>query len=251
MTVLEVKGVTKRFGGITAVDGCSFSVEAGSIHGLIGPNGAGKTTLFNIISGFIRADEGRVIFQGTDITHRRPFEIARMGLKRTFQISRVLGELTVLENLLVYDSPSGLRGALAAAASPPAVQRALEVLELVELTRLRHAPAASLSYGQQKLLEVGCLLMRQPRLVLMDEPMAGLNPRMVEKMVSLIKRLRDGLGITFLVVEHAVHVIMEMCDRVVVMAAGRVLTMGPPAEVRRDPRVLEAYLGGVQAHAAG
>ena len=250
MALLDVRDVSKRFGGIAAVDGCSFQVESGSIHGLIGPNGAGKTTLFNIISGFIRPDRGQVLLNGEPITGLRPHQIARRGLRRTFQISRVLGELTVLENLLLHDYPAGFVQALGSSAADPALRRALELLDMVELTHLRHAPAGSLSYGQQKLLEVACLLMRTPRLVLMDEPMAGLNPRMVDRMVALIQRLRQTLGLTFLVVEHAIHVVMQMCDRVVVMAAGRVLTVGPPAVVREDPRVLEAYLGGGAAHAA-
>ena len=230
--VLEVRHVVKSFGQLRAVDGCSFSVARGEIVGLIGPNGAGKTTLFNIISGFIRPDEGRIVFRGTDVTELKPYRRSLMGLGRTFQITRVFPRMTVLENLLVAAPDGG-----------EVREKAEFLMGLVGLAAKRHEYARHLSYGQQKLLELARILMRDPVLVLLDEPAAGINPTLLQDVLALVHRLREEQGTTFLVVEHNMDVVMGHCDRVVVMNAGQVIAQGPPAAVQQDERVLEAYFG--------
>lgn len=252
-TVLAVENLQKRFGGITAVDGASFTVEAGTVTGLIGPNGAGKSTTFDLVTGVHAPDGGHVWFDGTDITGWRPDRIARRGLVRSFQIARELEEMTVIENLML--APPGQRGERFWHAVLPGLrgrvreqevslrERAWETLEFFELDHLADEQAGALSGGQRKLLEMARVLMTDPEMILLDEPMAGVNPTLEAK---LLDRLRDlqAEGYTFLLVEHDMDVVMEHCDPVVVLHQGQVLAEGAPAEIRRDNRVLEAYLGG-------
>ena len=252
-TVLAVENLQKRFGGITAVDGASFTVEAGTVTGLIGPNGAGKSTTFDLVTGAHAPDGGHVWFDGTNITGWRPDRIARQGLVRSFQIARELEEMTVIENLML--APPGQRGERFWHAVLPGLrgrvreqevslrERAWETLEFFELDHLADEQAGALSGGQRKLLEMARVLMTDPEMILLDEPMAGVNPTLEAK---LLDRLRDlqAEGYTFLLVEHDMDVVMEHCDPVVVLHQGQVLAEGAPAAVRRDERVLEAYLGG-------
>src|SRR5262245_13802396 len=248
--LLSVTGITKRFGGVEALAGCTLSVREGSITGLIGPNGAGKTTLFNVISGLTRADGGEIRLGGERIDGLSAHAIARQGLARTFQIPRPLGRMTVLENVLVYAhaqpgerlarvfaSPAGVR-----AAERRLRERAHMILESVDLGPLAGARAETLSGGQKKLLELARALMGDPRVILLDEPGAGVNPTLMRSLVEAIRALRAA-GRTFLLIEHDMDLVTELCDPVIVMAQGRTLLEGPFAEVRRDPRVLEAYLG--------
>jgi branched-chain amino acid transport system ATP-binding protein len=251
-TPLRVSELEKRFGGITAVDGVSFDVDRGSLTGLIGPNGAGKSTTFNLITGFHQPDAGAVVFNGEDITGLRPNGIARRGLVRTFQIARELGEMTVLENMML--APGRQQGERLWRAVLPGFRRGVrrqegellercwEMLEFFEIDHLAEEYARNLSGGQRKLLEMARVLMTDPAMVLLDEPLAGVNPTLEVKLLEHIHELREE-GYTFFLVEHDMDVILEHCDPVIVMHQGRVLAEGPPDEIRTDERVLDAYLG--------
>jgi branched-chain amino acid transport system ATP-binding protein len=242
MSLLELREVTRSFGGVTAVDRCSFSVGAGTMTGLIGPNGAGKTTVFNLIAGFVQPDRGDIVLAGQRLGRLRPHQIARLGLSRTFQITRELQELTVLENVVVHAPTRGIADLWRRAVGPAERDRAMALLELVGLTRLADAPARGLSYGQKKLLELAAALMPEPRLILLDEPAAGVNPALLEALVGYVEQVHRS-GVTFLIVEHNMDLVMSLCDPIIVMAHGAVLAQGPRDEIQRDPRVLEAYLG--------
>ncbi|MEK7701364.1 MAG: ABC transporter ATP-binding protein [candidate division NC10 bacterium] len=230
--VLEIDGVTKRFGGVTAVDRVSLSLDPGRIYGLIGPNGSGKTTLFNCITGIERCQAGRVVFDGERIDGLKPYEIARKGIGRTFQVIRVFPELSALENLLVVT-----RGSLAEADA-----RALELLRFVKLEGLRNEYAGNLSYGQQKLVEFVRVLMRDPSLILLDEPAAGVNRTLLNDLLDAVRRLRDQ-GRTVLLVEHDMKVVMGLCETVFVLDHGEKIAEGPPGLIQADERVIEAYFG--------
>jgi len=237
--LLEVSDVRKSFGGLQALSGCSFTVERGSITGLIGPNGSGKTTMFNVITGYEHADSGAVRFDGHEITGIPAGKVGGLGVGRTFQLSRVFGRLTLLENLRV-----GRRGVpRARRAELFSDQRCMELLDFVGLARLAQEPAGSLSYGQRKLLELAMVLAQEPSVILLDEPAGGINPTLIEQMAERIAGLNKQ-GVTFLLVEHNMEFVMGMCDVVAVMERGAVIAVGEPGTVRNDPRVLDAYLGG-------
>lgn len=249
--ILEVGSAVKDFDGLRAVDGASFHVERGSITALIGPNGAGKTTMFDLLSGFARLDGGTIRFAGRSIGGMAPHRIARLGLVRTFQLTRVLAGMSVMDNMLLA-APSqpgehlpslilGPRRARAAEARSRADAQGL--LETFGLREKAGDYAGALSGGQRKLLEIARALMTRPALVLLDEPMAGVNPTLGRAILDHIAALRDQRGTTFLFVEHDMDVVMSRADRVVVMAQGRVISAGTPAQVRADPAVVEAYLG--------
>jgi neutral amino acid transport system ATP-binding protein len=241
MTLLEVTDVTRRFGGITAVDHCSFAVRAGSLTGLIGPNGAGKTTMFNLIAGALRPDRGQILLSGKRLDRLRPHRIARLGLSRTFQLTRELADLTVLENVVVHAQVRVI-DLLRKSIRDAERARAMELLGLVGLARLADAPAGGLSYGQKKLLELAAALMPAPKLLLLDEPAAGVNPALLEAIVGYIEHVHRT-GVTFLIVEHNMDLVMRLCDPIIVMAHGKVLAQGPRDEIQGDRRVLDAYLG--------
>jgi neutral amino acid transport system ATP-binding protein len=240
--LLEVDGLTKRFGGVTAVDSCSFAVPEGSITALVGPNGSGKTTAFNLITGYARADAGSVRFAGAAVRRPDPVRLARLGLTRTFQQARIFSELTLVQNM-VAAVQQPWRTAFAASVRRDERGRALEFLEDFGLAGLAQERAGNLSYGQKKLLEFAAVLMAEPRLVLLDEPTAGVNPVLVEQIELRVREL-NARGLTFLVVEHNMNLVMRLCDPIVVLDHGTKLADGHPDEVRNDPRVLDAYLGG-------
>ncbi|MDN5843942.1 MAG: ABC transporter ATP-binding protein [Alcaligenaceae bacterium] len=253
--ILDVQDISKSFGGLKAVDHCSFSVRRGTITGLIGPNGAGKTTAFNLITGFISHDSGRILFRGQDISHNRPDQIFSKGLCRTFQIPREHGTMSVIENLMLV--PPGQHGesfwsavfrpSLVAEEESRHYAKACEVLEYLQLTHVRDEYAANLSGGQKKLLELGRMLMADPELILLDEPAAGVNRTLLKTITENIRYLARERGITFLLIEHDMNMVMSLCDPVIVMSEGRKLTEGAPDEVRSNRDVLEAYLGGQYA----
>lgn len=232
-SLLTVTDLVKRFGGVSALDGCSLKVTRGNITGLIGPNGSGKTTLFNLICGLDTPDAGRIVFRGERLDRRRPHEIARLGVGRTFQLIQVFPELTALDNMMAA-ARGGSWGQSRA--------RALELLAFVNLTQLRGERAGNLSFGQQKLLEFARMLMSDPGLLLLDEPAAGVNRVLLERLLDHIQALREQ-GKTIVIVEHDMNVVMNLCEWVCVIDQGRLLLEGPPEVVREDPRVIEAYFG--------
>jgi neutral amino acid transport system ATP-binding protein len=255
--LLTVDGLAKRFGGLRAVDGATLSVEEGSITALIGPNGAGKTTLFNLVTGFDRPDSGSVELAGRPITRRPPHAVARAGMMRTFQLTKALAAMTVLDNMLLGARRQPGERLLGLARSPFGWRarereihaRARELLERVGLEAKAGEYAGTLSGGQRKLLELARLLMAEPRLVLLDEPLAGVNPALGERLLEHVHELRAEHGMTFLFIEHDMQAVMRNAERVIVMAQGRVIASGPPAEVRADARVIDAYLGSHAAEA--
>jgi branched-chain amino acid transport system permease protein len=240
--LLEVRGVTKRFGGLTAVDGADLTVEQGSITALIGPNGSGKTTLFNLVTGNLPADSGEITFAGKRIEKLAPWSRGHLGLGRTFQVTRLFKDMTVLQNV-VAPLPDGKLGTMFAdAVSGAEARRARELLDIVGLGRLAAQRAGDLSYGQQKLVELAQVLMLEPKLILLDEPAGGVNPSLLGRLTEVIRELNAG-GVTFLVVEHNIPLVLELCDPVYVFARGKSIAQGPPEQIRTDPLVLDAYLG--------
>jgi branched-chain amino acid transport system ATP-binding protein len=251
--LLSVRGLTKCYFGLTAVDTVSYEVEAGAVVGLIGPNGSGKSTSIDCISGFQRADAGHWSLDGRDLTGLVPHRIARAGLTRSFQTVRAYDELTLLENLCVAAQENDgvgwmqalLHGKALRQADAAAQARARDLLAVVGLADYAEAPAAILSYGQRKLLAIATM-MAKPRLVVLDEPVAGVNPTMVKRIETVIRKL-NAEGVTFLIVEHNVDFIMSLCSRVIVLEAGAKIADGPPSLIRSDPHVLAAYLGQARA----
>lgn len=236
--ILEVDRISKRFGGTVALKETSLSVRAGSITGLIGPNGSGKSTLFDVMTGYVHPDGGEVRFRGRVVSNKPPHEVARSGLIRTFQLTRIFPSLTVRENLLVCATRAN---------SDVAASRSDELLAFVGLSRLAHHEAATLSYGQQKLLEISQVLMLEPAMLLLDEPMAGINPGLADEIANHLRALRQT-GKTLLLVEHNLPMVTSLCDEVIVLNAGQVIAHGSPEAVVADPDVKEAFLGSRPAH---
>ncbi len=252
-SVIVIDNISKQFGGVNALDRCSFRIEAGRITGLIGPNGAGKTTLFNIIAGFIRPSSGRIWLDGEDVTGLPPHRLFHRGLVRTFQIPREFGRMTVLENLMVVPPEQAGENLFNAWFRWRRVQRqerqlqarAEEVLERLNLIHLRDQLAVNLSGGQKKLLELGRTLMADARVILLDEPGAGVNRTLLADLIRFIEYLNRERGCTFCIIEHDLDLVTRLCDHVVVMAGGRVLTQGSMQEIKQNPAVREAYLGSI------
>jgi ABC-type branched-subunit amino acid transport system ATPase component len=242
MTLLRIEGLCKRFGGVVAVDDCSLSVEAKSITGLIGPNGSGKTTVFNLVTGFLPKDKGSVTFKSISIDRFGPDRIYGLGIGRTFQLARIFPRLTALENMLVPVRRKGLRALFSPAAWGDERARAMDMLESLEISHVAQTLGGALSYGQRKLLELGAVMMAEPDLVLLDEPAGGVNPALLERIANHIRKLNER-GITFLIVEHNMGFVMNLCTEVVVLHHGRPIASGKPHFVRQDPAVLDAYLG--------
>jgi neutral amino acid transport system ATP-binding protein len=239
---LRTDGLTKSFGGVVAVDHASVELLHGKINGMIGPNGSGKTTFFNLVTGMIRPDSGRVTYGGRDITRYSPHRIAHTGLGRTFQICRIFPRMTVMENMLVAVRRTRLRELLVGSHAAAEVERARYWLRRVGIDHLERAEARNLSFGQQKLLELAAVFMGDPELVLLDEPAGGINPSLIDRIATLVREL-NAEGRTFLVVEHNMDLVMGICDHVIVLDRGTPIAAGPPSVVQNDSRVLEAYLG--------
>jgi neutral amino acid transport system ATP-binding protein len=242
MSLLEVDALSKRFGGVVAVDSCSLSVTAGSITGLIGPNGSGKTTVFNLVTGFLRADGGEVHFKSRSIAGLGPDRIYALGIARTFQLARIFPRLTALENMLVPVRRAGLRALLSHGQWGHEKERAMEMLAFMDISKVAGTLGGALSYGQRKLLELAAVMMARPELVLLDEPAGGVNPVLLERIAEHIRQL-NRQGVTFLLVEHNMGFVMNLCHDVIVLDQGSVIAKGTPREVRENPAVLDAYLG--------
>jgi branched-chain amino acid transport system ATP-binding protein len=249
--ILEVEGLVRHFGGVAAVDGATLDVREGSVTALIGPNGAGKTTLFNLISGFYRPESGAIRFRGERIDREPPHRIAQRGLVRTFQITKALARMTVLENVMLAAPDQPGERLWRVLVTPKAVrsreravrQRAQEMLKIVRLDALADDYALTLSGGQRKLLEFARALMSSPTMVMLDEPMAGVNPSLGLQLLEHMQTLKTDLGMTFLLIEHDMEVVMTVSERVIVMNEGKIIADGPPREVRANKLVIEAYLG--------
>jgi branched-chain amino acid transport system ATP-binding protein len=256
--ILQVHDVVKDFGGVRAVDHCTLTVMPGTITGLIGPNGAGKTTLFNLVSGALTPSAGRILFDGRAIDGMKMHQTFSLGLMRTFQIPREMKRMTVLENLMLVPAHQTGERIWASWLLPWRVAgeerlieaQAMEVLEFVSLSHLANEYAGNLSTGQKKLLELARTLMAGPRMVLLDEPGAGVNRTLLGKLADNIRRASVERGVTFLLIEHDMDLVMRLCNPVIVMANGKVIAEGPPQDIRRDPHVLESYLGGKAGGAA-
>jgi branched-chain amino acid transport system ATP-binding protein len=244
MPLLAVQELTKHFYRFSALSRVSLAVEPGELLGIIGPNGSGKTTLFNCVTGVLRPSGGQVRFKGEDITGLSADAVFRRGIARTFQLIQLFPEMTVLENMLMaaQERTGTLLGRLLRREGAAATDRALGLLEFLGISALRDELASNLSYGQQKLLDFGMALMPEPEVILLDEPMAGVNPTMIQSLVAHIQAL-NARGYTFVVIEHNMEVVMSLCRRIVVLSQGECIAEGTPAEVADDPRVLDAYFG--------
>ena len=244
-SLLTVEGVSKSFGGVHALSGCHLNIQEGAIHGLIGPNGSGKTTLFNVITGYERIQQGEVRFGGKEITNAPPDRVFGLGIGRTFQLTRIFARLSVMENMLVATQrrEGWLRSVIRRAGSAAEKRRATELLDFVGIAHLAREPAGNLSFGQRKLLELASLLVADPAVLLLDEPAGGVNPTLITHLADRINALNKA-GKTFVVVEHNMEFVMNLCHQVTVLSQGTPLISGAPDEVRSNPAVLDAYLGG-------
>jgi neutral amino acid transport system ATP-binding protein len=241
--LLELSGVSKRFGGVAAVDECSLHVaKEGTVTGLIGPNGSGKTTVFNLISGVHGPDAGQIRFRGRRIDGMRPGDVYRKGIGRTFQMARIFPRLTALENMLVPVRRRGWKGAVGGFRGAAATDSARAMLSRLGLSHIEDQLAGRLSYGQRRLIEIGALMMSRPSVVLLDEPAAGVHPGVVDVIAEYVTE-ESARGVTFVIVEHNLSFVMDVCQRVIVLDRGRPIAEGPPAEVQSSPAVLDAYLG--------
>jgi branched-chain amino acid transport system ATP-binding protein len=241
---LLVESVCKRFGGVVANDNVTLSVPKGRIIGLIGPNGSGKTTLFNSIVGYHPIEKGSIRFEGNEISGMRVPEIARLGMLRTFQQTRIYGKMTCMENMRISVPHTDESFRTMFSKYPPEVtEKAESLLEFVGLYAKRHLMAGDLSFGQQKLLEFAMALMNEPKLMLLDEPTAGVNPTLINGLIERLKRINADLGITLFVIEHNMRVIMNLAEHIYCLAHGQLLTSGPPDEIQKDQKVIDAYLG--------
>jgi branched-chain amino acid transport system ATP-binding protein len=257
MTLLEARDLRKSFGGLVAVDNVSFNVSGGQIKALIGPNGAGKTTLFNVITGLLKPDRGRIVFKGREIQGSEPYQVARAGISRTFQNPSLFGRMTVLENVMVGCHGRGAAGFLRCALRPPSQRReerqireaAGRELEFVGLETLGNAPALALTFGQRRMVELARALATGPELLLLDEPASGLNTREKRDLGELVSRIRSR-GVTVVLVEHDISMVMRLSDEVLVLHNGAPIAEGPPAAIQNDPNVVRVYLGGEAEHVA-